>query len=234
MFKPFEKEFILIPVPNLLDGEFYDQNFFANDVTGDTWPLTTTATVGGIANQFSIRNNSATDHSAKTVLIEGTYHGQAISETINLPATFALGNEITHTTQFFDVITNSPLTPSATIGADTMDLGITARGVSNAFPSGTYFGNLNLKTQFNFGANLRAEGTIDYAIDYTFSDVQTEPVADWNWLNLGGDFDNITDPTTLDFETLRPKAIRFRVNNHTSIPSFENEIVNLVIEQSYK
>ena len=91
---------------------------FATDVTGATWTLTATAPTDGFAHQVSIRNDSVTDHSAKTVVLVGTdYAGAALTQTINLP-----GNGATvESTAYFKTLTSA--TPSATIGADTMDIG---------------------------------------------------------------------------------------------------------------
>lgn len=91
---------------------------FASNVTGATWTLTTTATTDGLAHQVSIKNDSATDHSAKTAALVGTdADGCAQTETINLPA----GTATVESTKYFKTLTS--VTPSATIGADTMDIG---------------------------------------------------------------------------------------------------------------
>ncbi len=214
MFKPFKRTLTPAAVPDDILNENYDQDHFASNVTGASWALSNTSTTDGLAHKVSITNDSATDHSAKTVTIAGTDdNGQAITETINLP-----GSSLTvKTTLFFKTI-ESPFVPSATIGGDTVDIGIAAEFASVAYPSGTYFGNLNLGTEIT--------GVVNYGIDHTFSDVQTEPSTDWNWLNNTND--NIADSTTIDFKTVRPKAVRFRVNSYDT-----NAVINLIIQQSY-
>lgn len=215
MFRPFKRTLTPAAVPDVISSENYDQDHFAAGVTGASWALTNTSTTDGLAHQVSITNNTATDHSAKTVTISGTDdNGQAISETgINLPGS----NLTVKTTLFFKTI-ETPLVPSATIGADTMDIGISAEFASVAYPSGTYYGNLNI--------GIEITDTVNYGIDHTFSDVQVEPSTDWNWLNNAND--NITDSTTIDFVTIRPKAIRFRANSYDT-----GAIINLIIQQSY-
>jgi hypothetical protein len=94
---------------------------FASNVTGATWALTETTTGDDLAHIVQIHNDSATDHSGKTALITGTGpNGEAQTETIALPA--ATSNSAT--TKHFLTVTS--VVPSATIGADTMDIGMTA------------------------------------------------------------------------------------------------------------
>lgn len=220
MFRSFKRTLTPAAVPDTIDNVNYDIDHFASNVTGASFTLTTTATTDGLAHKISVRNDSATDHSAKTLTFTGTDdNGQAISETINLPA----ANAVVQTTLFFKTI-ESPLVPSATIGADTMDIGIVAEFASVAFPSGAYYGNLNIGTEL-----VVVSGTpsvVNYGIDHTFSDVQTEVSTAWNWLNVTND--NIEDSTTIDFGTIRPKAVRFRANSYDT-----GAIINLIIQQSY-
>ena len=91
---------------------------FLSNATGATWTLTTTATSDGLSHQVSVKNDSATDHSAKTAILTGTdADDKAQTETINLP-----GNGATvESTKYFKTLTS--VVPSATIGADTMDIG---------------------------------------------------------------------------------------------------------------
>lgn len=89
------------------------------NVTGPTWnPLGNTATTDGLGHRVTIRNDSATDHSAKTVALIGTdYLGNAITETVALPGP----SGITQSYQYFKTLTSA--IPSASIGIDTMDIG---------------------------------------------------------------------------------------------------------------
>lgn len=217
MFRPFKRTLVPADVPdtgmNPLITQNYDIDHFASNVTGASWTLSNTSTTDGLAHKVSIRNDSATDHSAKTVTITGTIYGQPISEIINLPVASAT----VQTTLFFNTIT-SPLVPSTSIGADTMDIGIVAEFSSVAYPSGAYYGNLNIGTELG--------GVVNYGIDHTFSNVQEEPSADWNWLNNAND--NIADSSTIDFATIRPKAARFRTNSYDT-----GATIKLTVGQSY-
>lgn len=214
MFKRFKRTLTPAAVPDAILGENYDQDHFASNVTGASWTLTNTSTTDELAHKVSITNDSATDHSAKTVIISGTdADGQSISETINLP-----GANLTVKTLIYFKTVVSPLVPSATIGADTMDIGIAAEFVSKTFPSGCYYGNLNMGTQVG--------GIMTYGVDHTFDDVQTTASSTWNWLNNAAD--NITDSTSVDFETIRPKAVRLRISAYDS-----NATIKVILGQSY-
>lgn len=106
--------------PKLIDIDVADANLtgFASNVTGAAFTLSTTATSDGLAHQVSIRNDSATDHSGKTVALVGTdADDQAQTETVTAPGTSAT----VESTKYFKTLTSA--TPSATIGADTFDIG---------------------------------------------------------------------------------------------------------------
>lgn len=214
MFRKFKRTLTPAAVPDVISSEKYDQDHFASNVTGASWTLTSTSTSDGLAHKVSITNDSATDHSAKTVPITGTdADGQTVSETINLP-----GSSLTVKTTIYFKTIESPLVPSATIDGDTMDIGIAAEFVSKTFPSGCYYGNLNIGTEIS--------GTITYGTDHTFDDVQTTASSTWNWLNNTAD--NITDSTTVDFETIRPSAVRLRVSAYNT-----GATIKAVLGQSY-
>jgi hypothetical protein len=98
---------------------------FASNVTGAAFTISTNATSDGLAHQVSIRNDSATDHAAKTAVITGTdADGRAQTETVNLPGTSAT----IESTKYFKTVTS--VVPSATIGSDTMDIGWVDEAVS--------------------------------------------------------------------------------------------------------
>lgn len=98
---------------------------FASNVTGDTWPLTANDSGDSVAHKLTIRNDSATNHSAKTALITGAGpSSEPQTETVNLPGASAT---ITSTKYWSRV---DSVVPSVTIGADTMDIGWAADAVS--------------------------------------------------------------------------------------------------------
>lgn len=128
---------------------------FASNVTGASWTITTSTAGDGLAHQVTIRNDSITDHSAKTATIVGTdADGQAITETLSLPGASATVTS----TRYFKTITS--VTPSATIGADTMDIGWAQTSVGPTVPTDTYS---------PMGTLIACDisGTINYSIEET-------------------------------------------------------------------
>ena len=105
---------------------------FRSNATGVDFTLTVTAPTDGLAHKVTIKNDSATDHSAKTVIITGTdADGNAQVEsgaTTVLPA----GSATVTYTKYFKTVTS--VVPSATIGADTMDIGWAAPSVTQTIP----------------------------------------------------------------------------------------------------
>ena len=133
---------------------------FASDVTGATWTLTTTATSDGLAHQVSVVNDSINDHSAKTAVLVGTdANNNAQTETINLPGISAT----VESTKYFKTLTS--ITPSATIGADTMDIGWVDEIASNT---------ILLNAGFNCVAatvSVIVTGTINFTVQECFEHV---------------------------------------------------------------
>lgn len=155
---------------------------FASNVTGGTWVLTSTTVPDGLAHQVSLRNDSTTNHSAKTTTFVGTdANDHAISETINMPGASAT----VETTYYFKTLTS--VTPSATIGADTMDIGYVDEFASQLYGLDWRAGNVAL--------GLVPTGTINGTVQHTFDDIQNPntPVP-YNWFNHD-------DPTLVGFTT---------------------------------
>jgi len=133
---------------------------FASNVTGATWTLTATTSGDSLAHLVTIHNDSATDHSAKTATIVGTDgDGNVQTETLNLPAGTAT---VTSTKYFGSVIS---VTPSATIGADTMDIGWAAGSVSGW----KYFKENPGQFAVGFGC-LVASGSPNYSVQHQYGD----------------------------------------------------------------
>ena len=133
---------------------------YAENVTGATWTLTATTANDSLAHLTTIRNDAATDHSAKTALITGTdADGNTQTETQALPG----GSLTTTGSKYFKTI--SSIVPSATIGADTMDLGWSAVAVSQTVP-------LNYRANpFSCSLGVIVTGTINYTVQHTFQDI---------------------------------------------------------------
>lgn len=151
---------------------------FASNVTGDTWTLTANDSGDSLAHQVSITNDSATDHSAKTADLVGTdANGAAQTETVNLPA----GTSTIETTKYWLTLTS--VTPSATINADTMDIGWVDEVVTETYPL-NHRGDVPATY-----AVSGATGTFSAAIEETFTDFQNKSTAiTWSpvWLSNQG------------------------------------------------
>jgi hypothetical protein len=174
---------------------------FASNVTGATWTLTNTIITDGLAHQVSVRNDSATDHSAKTAILVGTDEdGKAQTETINLPA----GSATVESTYYFKTLTS--ITPSATIGSDTMDIGWVDEFVSNTIPYNNRGGVGTI--------DFIVSGTINYTSQFTTNLIQkdTKPFTwkDSNDTDVVGATANQT--TALEFPVM---ATRVKVNSYT-------------------
>lgn len=135
-----------------------DATGLASNATGDTWTLTANDAGDDLAHKITITNDSATDHSGKTATIVGTGpNGEAQSETLNLPE----GSATVTSTEYFLTVTS--VTPSATIDADTMDIGWAADSVSPwVYP------NLNVSwSGLGFGCTV-TNGSPTYSVEVGF------------------------------------------------------------------
>lgn len=129
-----------------------------SNATGATWTLTANDAGDSMAHLITIRNDAATDHSAKTAVITGTGpEGQAQTETVNLPA----GTATVTSTKYFLTVTT--VVPSATIGGDTMDIGWAVGSVSPAVFPKLGVSNFNI----GFGCNVVA-GSPTYTVQHSY------------------------------------------------------------------
>ncbi|HLP99209.1 MAG TPA: hypothetical protein VK149_12280 [Sideroxyarcus sp.] len=102
----------------VMDSAAASTNGFAAGVTGAAFALTATSISDNLAHLVTIKNNTANDHSAKTIAIVGTdENGNAQSENIAAPGISATVTS----TKYFKTLTS--VTPSSTIGVDTFDIG---------------------------------------------------------------------------------------------------------------
>jgi len=147
-----------------------DLTGFASNVTGATWTLTATAATDNLAHRISIRNDSATDHSGKTALLTGIdVNGHALTETVTLP----VGSATIVSVSYFKTLTT--VVPSATIGADTMDIGWASQFISPTI-------GLNFRGGI-IGLNVIITGTINYTIQQTMDNIQTLVRTSIGWMN---------------------------------------------------
>jgi hypothetical protein len=134
----------------------------ATGAAGAGWVLTATSSADDLAHFVTVRNDSATDHSAKTAVLTGTdADGKAQTETINLPNN---GGTVTSTKYFKTLIS---VTPSATIGADTMDIGWSAVATSFTYPIDTF-------AEVACNVYVDVTGTINFSILQSFADIQND------------------------------------------------------------
>ncbi len=140
------------------------QNGFANNITGASWTLTTLTPADGLGHFVTIHNDSGTDHSLKTLVLSGLdQDGKSQTETVNLPT----GTATVTSTKYFSTLI-SPLVPSATIGADTMDIGWSAVAVSPTIPLDWRQDpfNVTLVVDVSGTISVTAQHTADNPYDY--------------------------------------------------------------------
>lgn len=138
---------------------------FASNVTGVSWALSATTPNDNLAHLVIINNDSVTDHSAKTALLTGTdADDKAQTETMALPGTSTTSTS----TKYFKTLTS--VVPSATIGADTMDIGWTDDAISSTIP-------LDYKANpFSVGIGIDVSGTINYTLQHTFANIYSSSI----------------------------------------------------------
>lgn len=165
----------------------------ASNVTGAEWAITTAGAADDLAHQVTIRNDSVTDHSAKTMLLTGTdANNVAISETLNAPGTSATVTSVKAYQTLLSAV------PSETIGADTFDIGWAATGHSPWVYT----------NKPNFAIAVYVGGTLNYDIQHTYDEESGTEIAF-----------NSAAGKTADFEvvfTHAVRAVRVDVNSHTS------------------
>lgn len=174
---------------------------FASNVTGASFTLTANTSSDSLAHQVSIRNDSVTDHSGKTVALVGTNEcGQAQTESVQAPGSSAT----VESTKYWLTLTSA--TPSATIGADTFDIGWVDEFVTTTFPMNHKGGNAAL--------NIYVTGTLNYDLEQTFDDIQFKTTA-FIW--------SVDNSTTQSGQTAgqtilyraHPRGIRLKINSYT-------------------
>lgn len=177
---------------------------FASNVTGASFTLTANDSGDGLAHQVSIRNDSATDHSGKTITLVGTDpDGNALTEAVTGP-----GNGATvESSGYFLTLTSA--TPSATIGSDTFDIGWVDEFCSRTIP-------LNWRAQTAAAINVDVTGTIDFTVQQSFDGVRDVATFHQNaqWQAITALTTKTAD--TLSTATVGATAIRFIANSYSS------------------
>lgn len=199
-----------MPRPKEYDVDVADANLtgFASNVTGAAFTLTANAATDGLAHQVSIRNDSVTDHSGKTVTLVGTdADGYALTEAVTGPGTSAT----VESAGYFLTLTSA--TPSGTIGADTFDIGWVDEVSTQSIP-------LDWRSDVTAAINVDVTGTVDFTVQYTFDDIQRPGQAarsaaqNGQWIDLTALAAKTAD--TVSTAPLGATAIRLLINSYSS------------------
>lgn len=199
--------------PKEYDVDVADANLtgFASNVTGATFTLTANEADDSLAHQVSIRNDAATDHSGKTITLVGTdANGAALTEVVTGPA----GTATVESSGYFKTLTSA--TPSATIGADTFDIGWVDEVSTQAIP-------LNWRSPNGATINVDVTGTIDFTVQETFDAIQDAGIQNAQWVNISALASKTADTTSKS--TVGATAIRLIVNSYSSEAELQMNVV---------
>ncbi len=173
----------------------------ASNVTGAAWVIATEGAADGLAHHVTIRNDSATNHSAKTIVLVGKgANGEDLTETLAAPNTSATVTS----TKAFKTLTSA--TPSATIGADTFDIGWAATGHS------PWVDIKQNQLPFAVAAGVYlVSGSLNFDVQHTLDTPPTEDSTPFAISALTG-----KTATTDSGYTTPVTALRVDVNSHTN------------------
>jgi hypothetical protein len=176
-------------------------DYFAAAVTGAIWTLTNNRTPEDTAYQVSLENLSITDHSAKTWTIVGKdADGKDQTETLAMPGSSAT----VESAGYYSYVTS--ITPSATIGADTMNITYADEAVSPTIVIAYSISNSTLAVIIN--------GTANYTGQYTLSKIQDN--SDLEFLDVPST-SSVYQQTASNSEVFIGKAtaLRVKINSFT-------------------
>jgi hypothetical protein len=169
----------------------------AAGVSGAAFALTGSGAGDGCAHFVTVLNNTATDHGAKTLVLTGyDANNAAITETIAAPGTSATVTS----TKAFKTLTS--VVPSATIGADTFNIGWTAAAHTPFYRTGTFV--------FPMSVGAYVGGTINFTIQHTYDEI-TEDAKVFSQTALASKTANIDGTYTSPVN-----GVRASINSHTS------------------
>lgn len=184
---------------------------FASNVTGATFTLTANDSGDGLAHQVSIKNDTANDHAGKTITLVGTdSDGNALTEVVTGPGASAT----VESTGYFLTLTSA--TPSATIGADTFDIGWVDEVATYTWP-------LNWRATEGATYAVNVTGTIDYTVQETFDDIRTITAQNLAWHSLSALTAKTADLASIG--TDNATAVRLIVNSYTDTAEIQMQIV---------
>jgi hypothetical protein len=172
---------------------------YKENATGATWTLTATTAADGCGHPVTIHNDSGTDHKAKTATLVGTdAEGRTITESLALPEAHG-GSDTTTSTLYYKTLTS--ITPSATIGTDTMDIGWTAVAVTPTYP---------ISHNKEGVMSCVVGATINYTPQKTADPIYDDTTPDWQTLTAAG------TASTMTAVPVGVTGLRVLVNSHTS------------------
>jgi len=154
---------------------------YKSNATGATWTLTANDAADSLAHLVTIRNDSTNDHTGKTALLTGTdANGRPLTETLGLPNNAATVTSVNY------FLTLTSIVPSATIGADTMDVGWSATS------STAWHYPINAKIpsfQIGFGCRV-VTGTPTYSMQHSWDGTAwfDNAVVTGQTVSLGGSY----------------------------------------------
>lgn len=192
------KEFDVDPDNESLTG-------LASNVTGaGPWTPTTTAMPDGLAHQVSIRNDTANDHSAKTITLVGTdADGEAQTETLAGPNNAAT----VESAKYYKTLTSVSI--DATIGADTFDIGWVDEVVTQTYP-------IDWRSDAPAAIAVDVTGTINFTVQQCLKDIQSlaKPAQDAPWMDITALASKTAD--TQSTAALGATAIRLKINSYSA------------------
>jgi hypothetical protein len=175
--------------------------YFASGLTGKgpfrpAFPPIATSNLG-----YTTTLTSTADLSAISFIVNGTdQSGLTINETITGP-----NNTTVTTTNYFKFI--NLITASATLGANTLDVGNSATAAAEIIPINY------LQSSFSCTIGVAVTGTINYTVEYTESAIYDIATSAITWLALSA----LTSKTAnADGSITSPfRALRFTINSFT-------------------
>lgn len=178
---------------------------FASNVTGAAFALTANDSGDGLAHQVSIRNDSGNDHAGKTITLVGTDpDGYPLTEVVTGPGASAT----VESSGYFLTLTSA--TPSATIGADTFDIGWVDEVCTRTIM-------LNRHADTGPLVQVNVTGTIDFTAQVTISPIRDIYAGQPSlaWIDTGTDALVTTATDVVSFIEAGAYACRFLVNSYT-------------------
>lgn len=156
-----------------------DADWYADNATGATITLLNTSSPDGQAYKVAILNNTANSKTGINFTITGTdQDGRSQSEVLAGPD----ASDSVNSVYYYKTVTS--ITLSATLGADTVDIGTTTQFSSPTIP--VDYGSIGAELSVDFGT-----ATINYTVQTTSDNVQVK-TPPFYWNTVGSPFTGAT------------------------------------------